>query len=89
MYVNFVNGTKPFWYCYSIVSDEKYNLICNDPQITTQDYFRVSRRFSRNGTYYLKIKAGNIVTKLDKSFPVSVIDCKFFKKLILFKKYNI
>ena len=77
IYVNFVNGTKPFWYCYQIFSSDKMNLICNDPDETTDNYFKVSKRFSRNGTYFLKIKAGNKVTKLEKSFPITVIDCKY------------
>lgn len=75
--VNFVNGTKPFWYCYKLFTEEKSKLICNDPDETTEDHFRVTKRFSKNGTYYLKIKAGNIVTKLEKSFPITVIDCEF------------
>lgn len=86
IYVNFVNGTKPYWFCYQIFSDDKIKLICNDPLETMQDYFKVTKRFSRNGTYYLKIKAGNEVTKLEKSFPISVIECKFvlkFKLMIL------
>lgn len=78
IYVNFMNGSKPFWYCYQIFSDDKTKLACNDPVETMQDYFKVTKRFSRNGTYYLKIKAGNMVTKLEKSFPISVIDCKWF-----------
>ena len=75
--IHFVSGVKPYWYCYRIFTDEKSKLICNDPDETTEDHFKVTKRFSKNGTYYLKIKAGNIVTKLEKSFPISVIDCKF------------
>lgn len=89
IYVNFINGTKPFWYCYSIVQKEDTKLNCQDPDETTQDYFKVNKRFSRNGTYYLKIKAGNSVIKIDKSFPISVIDCEsdiFFKNF--FRKIN-
>jgi len=74
IYVNFVNGTKPFWQCHDIYSDDKTKLSCNEPEETKLDYFKVFKRFSHNGTYYLKIKAGNMVTKLEKSFPISVID---------------
>ena len=79
--VHFVNGVKPFWYCYRVFTDEKSKLVCNDPDATTDDSFKVTKRFSKNGTYFLKIKAGNVVTKLEKSFPITVIDCEFRRAL--------
>lgn len=76
IYVNFMNGTKPFWYCFKIFSDPSSKLYCSHKDETMLDYFKVSQRFSRNGTYYLKMKAGNAVTNINKTYPITVIDCK-------------
>lgn len=86
--VHFVKGSKPFWYCYRVQTDEKSKMDCNDPDETTEDYFKVTKRFSKNGTYYLKIKAGNIVTQLEKTFPITVIDCEWDGGLVLSSYFN-
>lgn len=76
--LNFIKGSPPFWYCYSIVSVNSSQNSSDYPNCDTinQTSFQVTRYFGSPGSYNLLLKSGNDVSKFEKKWEIHIFDSK-------------
>lgn len=73
---NIQGGSPLYWFCYAILPNNQSILPCDNPIVTPNRTIQLEKYFREPGSFYLKLCAGNDVSKIEREIQINVDECK-------------